>query len=192
VANAYLRRISGSRVMKLELEPVEVDVLAIAPDDEGTPVLEALPEDTKAAEAKRLKLLKWLVPKKGVERDRLENAKSAAAKTQARESAPPLPPSASVLPLGAGWTSLQGFLRSQAKTHGAELADAIGGGREAGADMGNGFPRLLRADAVGAIATALEAIDRPPESGQEGALLRLLAFYRAAADAGDGMLFFVA
>lgn len=192
MANAYLRRISGSRVMKLEVDPIEVDVLAIAPDDEGTPVLEALPEETKAAEAKRLKLLKWLVPKKGAERDRLENAKSASAKAQAREMAPPLPPSASVLPLGAGWTSLQGFLRSQAKSHGAELADAIGGGRETGADMGHGVPRLLRADAVAAIATALEAVDRPPEPGHEGALLRLLSFYRAAADAGDGMLFFVA
>lgn len=192
VANAYLRRISGSRVLKLEQDPIEVDVLALAPDDEGTPVLEALPEETRDAEAKRLKLLKWLVPKKGVARDRLENAESASARTHAREKAPPLPPSASILPLGAGWTSLQTFLRSQAKSHGSELADAIGGGRETGADMGHGYPRLLRADAVGTIARALESIDRPPEPGHEGALLRLLAFYRAAADAGDGLLFFVA
>lgn len=188
--NAYLRRISGSRVMKLELDPIEVEVLVIAPDDEGTPILEQLPEDSKEAEAKRLKLLKWLVPKKGVERDRLENAKAAAAKANA--SAPAVPPSASILPLGAGWASLQQFLRGQAKKHDAILADAIGGGRETGADMGHGHPRLLRADAVSAIADALEKIDRPEEPGHAGALLRVLSFYRAAADAGDGMLFFVA
>lgn len=188
--NAYLRRISGPRVLKLELDPIEVEVLVVAPDDEGTPILEALPEDTKEAEAKRLKLLKWLVPKKGVERDRLENAKAAAAK--ADRMPPPLPPSASVLPLGAGWTSLQQFLRSQSKKHDAVLADAIGGGRESGADMGNGAPRLLRAEAVASIADALEKIDRPEEPGHAGSMLRVLAFYRAAADAGDGMLFFIA
>jgi hypothetical protein len=198
VPNAYLRRISGPRVLKLELDPVEVEVLVVAPDDEGTPILEQLPEETREAEAKRLKLLKWLVPKKGVERDRLENVKAAAsrgtplASAKADRMPPPLPPSASVLPLGAGWTSLQQFLRGQAKKHDAVLADAIGGGKESGADMGNGMPRLLRADAVAAIADALEKIDRPEEPGHAGSLLRILAFYRSAADAGDGMLFFIA
>lgn len=191
MANAYLRRISGARVLKLELDPIEVEVLVVAPEDEGTPLLEALPEDERLAEAKRLKLLKWLVPKKGAERDRLENAKAAAAKDDFRRAAAPVPPSMSILPLGAGWAQLQQFLRSQSKKIAPELADAIGGGRETGADMGHGYPRLLRAEAVAVIADALANVDQPPEPGHAGSLLRVMAFYRAASDAGEGMLFFV-
>lgn len=179
--NVYLRTVAASRVQKVELDEMEAEVLVVPPEEPASALTERSP-DEKEKEAKRLRLLKWLAPSKGVARDRLEHAEQAARSEEARARATVR--ATGVMSLGNDFhvRPLQEFLKT------CGLGDAIGGGREVGADIGHGRPTLLRPDAVAKLADALAAVERPSESRLEGELLFLIGFYRDAADGGEAIL----
>ncbi len=181
MATVYLRCVAASRVSKVELDAMEAEVLVVPPEESARSLDERTP-DEKEAEAKRLRLLKWIAPSKGVARDRLEAAESAAKAEEARRGA--TVSHAGVMRLGSDFAVRP--LREHLKGQG--LGDAIGGGREVGADIGFGRPAILRPEAVAKLAASLADLPRPSDSRLESGLLGLIAFYRDAAERGDGVL----
>ena len=64
-----------------------------------------------------------------------------------------------LLDLDKGWHGIHWLLTGSAEPTAAPVSDAVCGGEEVGEDLGYGPPRLLSAEGVRSVATALGAID---------------------------------